>query len=135
MMGHMIIVSGIGGKDSVTQAHLKYKYGMNPLTVTYSPILYTKVGWRNLRSWIYKGGFDNFLFSPNGKVTSVLCRESFINLLHPIQPFKFGIKTFAAKMALKFDIKLIMYGETYAEYGSENIDSTDLHHIQKTFCK
>jgi len=120
------IVSGSGGKDSVTQAHiLKYKYGMNPLTVTYSPILYTKVGWRNLRSWIYEGGFDNFLFSPNGKVTSILCRESFINLLHPIQPFKFGIKTFAAKMALKFDIKLIMYGETYAEYGSEDIDSTD----------
>ena len=59
------IVSGSGGKDSVTTHILKYKYGMN-LTVTYSPILYTKVGWRNLRSWIYKGGFDNFW--SNGKI-------------------------------------------------------------------
>ena len=30
------IISGSGGKDSMTQAHiLKYKYGMHPLTVTF----------------------------------------------------------------------------------------------------
>ena len=114
------IVSGSGGKDSIFQAHiLKYKYNMNPLTVTYSPILYTDVGIRNMKSWIYKGGFDNFLFTPNGKVLSILCKEAFENLLHPMQPFKIGIKTFAAKMALKLDIKLIMYGEPFAEYGSD----------------
>ena len=39
------IVPGSGGKDSVWQAHiLKYKYGMNPLTVTFSPHIYTEVG-------------------------------------------------------------------------------------------
>jgi len=115
------IVSGSGGKDSSTQAHLlKYKYGMNPLTVTYSPLLYTDIGWKNLRAWIDKGGFDNYLFSPNGKVASTLARESFLNLLHPIQPFKFGIKSLAAKMAIKYNIELVMYGEPYAEYGSES---------------
>src|SRR5262245_28824721 len=47
------IVSGSGGKDSMMVAHvLKYKYDMHPLTVTYSPMLYTDVGWRNLQSWI-----------------------------------------------------------------------------------
>ena len=103
------IVSGSGGKDSSTQAHLlKYKYGMNPLTVTYSPLLYTNIGWKNLRAWIDEGGFDNYLFSPNGKVASILARESFINLLHPIQPFKFGIKSLAAKMAIKNNIELCM---------------------------
>jgi len=38
------IVTGSGRKDSVYQAHvLKYKYGMNPLTITitWPPILYT----------------------------------------------------------------------------------------------
>ena len=120
------IVSGSGGKDSVTIAHiLKYKYGMNPLTVTYSPLLYTDVGWKNLRSWINVGGFDNILFSPNGKVSGILARESFENLLHPMQPFKFGIKSFAIKMALKYDISLVMFGEPYAEYGSEGVDSVD----------
>ena len=120
------IVSGSGGKDSSTIAHiLKYKYNMNPLTVTYSPILYTEVGWRNLRNWIRVGGFDNYLFTPNGKISSILAKEAFKNMLHPIQPFKFGIKSFAAKMALKFDIELVMFGEPYAEYGSQSINDTN----------
>lgn len=120
------IVSGSGGKDSSTQAHLlKYKYNMNPLTVTYSPILYTNVGWRNMQSWIKKGGFDNYLFSPNGKVLSTLSLEAFKNFLHPIQPFKFGIKSFATKLACKFNINLIIYGEPYSEYGSESTNSSD----------
>ncbi len=115
------IISGSGGKDSGTQAHLlKYKYGMNPLTVTYSPLLYTEVGWRNVRNWSYEGGFDHYLFTPNGKISSILSKEALINLYHPMQPFKFGIKAFAAKMALKFDIPLVIYGEPYAEYGSQD---------------
>ena len=37
-----------GGKDSAMQAHiLKYKYGMNPLTITWPPILYTDYGYKN----------------------------------------------------------------------------------------
>ncbi len=113
------IVSGSGGKDSSFQAHiLKYKYGMNPLTVTYSPILPTEIGLKNFYNWIDIGGFDNYLFRPSGKVSSVLAKEAFINLLHPMQPFKFGIKMFASKMALKFNINLVIYGEPYLEYGS-----------------
>jgi N-acetyl sugar amidotransferase len=113
------IVSGSGGKDSSFQSHiLKNKYGMNPLTVTYSPILPTEIGLKNFYNWIDIGGFDNYLFRPSGKVSSVLAKEAFINLLHPMQPFKFGIKMFASKMALKFDINLVIYGEPYLEYGS-----------------
>ena len=38
------LVPGSGGKDSAMQAHiLKYKYGMNPLTFTWPPILYTQI--------------------------------------------------------------------------------------------
>ena len=81
------IVSSSGGKDSSSIAHiLKYKYQMNPLTVTYSPILYTDIGFKNLRAMINIGGFDNLLFTPNGKLTSILAREAFVNLLHPMQP-------------------------------------------------
>ena len=116
------LVPGSGGKDSMYAAHmLKYKYNMNPLTVTFSPMQYTDIGWKNLRSWIDIGGFDNVLFSPNGKLVKILAKEAFINLLHPMQPFKFGIKTFAVKEAIKNNIDLIFYGEPYAEYGSESI--------------
>lgn len=115
------IVPGSGGKDSMYAAYiLKKKFGMNPLTVTFSPIQYTEIGWQNMRSWIDKGGFDNILFSPNGKIVKILAKEAFKNLLHPMQPFKFGIKNFAAKEALKHNIKLIFYGEPYSEYGSDS---------------
>ena len=119
------IVSGSGGKDSSTIAHiLKYRYGMNPLTVTYSPLLYTDIGIKNHRSWIDIAGFDNILFSPNGRISSLLAREAFQNLLHPMQPFKVGIKSIAAKTALKYGIDLVMFGEPYAEYGSEKDNSS-----------
>ena len=113
------IVPGSGGKDSMFQAHiLKYKFNMNPLTVTYSPILKTDVGIKNSTNWVNVGGFDNYTFSPNGKVLSALTREAFNNILHPSQPFKIGIKTFAAKMAKSLGINLVFYGEPYSDYGS-----------------
>ena len=43
--GYDCIVPGSGGKDSAYASHLlKYKYGMNPLTVTWAPHLYTSIG-------------------------------------------------------------------------------------------
>lgn len=123
------IIGGSGGKDSAMQSHLlKYKYGMNPLTVTWSPHLYSEIGWQNFQSWIHVGGFDNFLFTPNGKIHRLLTRNASIKLLHPFQPFILGQKTFVTKMAVKLGIPLIFYGEMPGEYGEdidENRDSFD----------
>lgn len=114
------IVGGSGGKDSVMQSHLlKYKYGMHPLTVTWSPHLYTDIGWKNFQNWLHIGGFDNFLYTPNGKTHRLLTRNATINLLHPFQPFILGQKTFVAKMATKLNIPLIMSGEMPGEYGEK----------------
>ena len=99
------IVGGSGGKDSAMQSHLlKYKYGMHPLTVTWSPHLYTDIGWKNFQAWVHTGGFDNFLYTPNGKIHRLLTRNATLNLLHPFQPFILGQKTFVAKMAAQLHI-------------------------------
>lgn len=114
------IVGGSGGKDGAMQSHLlKYKYGMHPLTVTWSPHLYTDIGWKNFQNWIHKGGFDNFLYTPNGHIHRLLTRNATLNLLHPFQPFILGQKTFVTKMAVKLDIPLIFYGEMPGEYGEK----------------
>jgi N-acetyl sugar amidotransferase len=114
------IVGGSGGKDSAMQSHmLKYKYGMHPLTVTWSPHLYTDIGWKNFQNWLHVGGFDNYLYTPNGKIHRLLTRNATINLLHPFQPFILGQKTFVAKMAALFNIPLIFYGEMPGEYGEK----------------
>ncbi len=114
------LVPGSGGKDSVYQSHiLKYKYGMRPLTVTWAPHIYTDVGWKNFNNWISKGGFDNFLFNPNGRLHRYLTKRAVENILHPFQPFIIGQKYFAAKIAHKFNIPLIFYGEPPSEYGTK----------------
>jgi N-acetyl sugar amidotransferase len=119
------LVPGSGGKDSAYAAHLlKYKYGMHPLTVTWPPILYTEYGYRNFRKWIEVGGFDNITFKPNGLVMKLLTRLSIENLLHPFQTFMLGQKNLAPKIALKFGIPLIFYGENEAEYGNPIADNS-----------
>lgn len=133
--GYDVVVPGSGGKDSAYTAHvLKEKYGMNPLTVTWAPHLYTPIGWENFINWSHVGGLDNLLFTPNGNLHRALTREAFINLLHPFQPFIVGQRIIGPKIAEKFGIPLIMYGENQAEYGnpiSEN--STPL--MQERFYK
>jgi N-acetyl sugar amidotransferase len=117
--GYDVVVPGSGGKDSAYTAHiLKEKYGMNPLTVTWAPHLYTQIGWENFINWSHVGGLDNILFTPNGKLHRILTREAFINLLHPFQPFIVGQRIIGPKIAEKFNIPLIMYGENQAEYGN-----------------
>lgn len=118
------LVPGSGGKDSAYQAHvLKYKYNMNPLTVTWPPILYTDYGLKNWRNWL-DSGFDNVSFYRNGKVMKLLTKLSIENLLHPFQTFILGQKNLAPKIAAQHGINLIFYGENEAEYGNPIADNT-----------
>ena len=122
------LVPGSGGKDSVFASHiLKYKYKMNPLTITWSPHLYTEIGWKNFQNWLYKGGFDNYLYTPNPIIHQKITREATIRLLHPFQPFILGQKTFAVKIAHKLNIPLIFYGEMQGKGGKK------VSHLAKTF--
>lgn len=117
--GYDCVVPSSGGKDSSYAAHiLKYKYKMNPLTVTWAPHLFTDIGWKNFTNHIHIGGFDNVLFTPNGKLHRYLTRLAFLNLLHPFQPFIIGQKNIGPKIASKFNIPLVIYGENTSEYGA-----------------
>jgi len=119
------LVPGSGGKDSGFQAHvLKYKYGMHPLTVTWPPILYTDYGYENFRNWLDVGGFDNISFNRNGWVMRLLTKLSIENIFHPFQTFILGQKNLAPKIALKYGIPLIFYGESEAEYGNPIAESS-----------
>ena len=117
------LVPGSGGKDSFYAAHLlKYKYGMHPLTVTWAPHIYTPWGWENMQAWIH-AGFDNYLCTPNGMTHRLLTRLATENLFHPFQPFILGQKQLAPKMAAKFGIPLVFYGENEAEFGNPIADN------------
>ena len=131
--GHDVIVPSSGGKDSGYTAHvLKYKYNMNPLTVTWAPHLFTDIGWKNLQNSSHVGGFDNILYTPNGKLHRILTSLAFKNLMHPFQPFIVGQKIIGPLISAKFDIPLVMYGENQAEYGN-NIDENNSPKMSNKF--
>ncbi len=127
------LVPGSGGKDSFYQAHmLKYKYGMHPLTVTWAPHMYTQWGWKNFQAWIH-AGFDNILYTPDGRTHRLLTRLAVENLFHPFQPFILGQKALAPKVAALHNISLIFYGENEAEYGNPVEDNENAKRDWKYF--
>ena len=117
------ILPGSGGKDSFYAAHiLKYEYGMHPLTVTWAPHIYTEWGWKNFEAWIH-AGFDNILHTPNGRVHRLLTRLALEVLFHPFQPFILGQKSIAAKLSTLYNVPLVFYGESEAEYGNPQMET------------
>ena len=118
------IVPGSGGKDSCYATHvLKYKYGMNPLTITWPPILYTKYGKENFNNWLSTCKVDNVTARRDESTMKLLTKLSVENLMHPFQTFILGQKIFAAKIALKYKIPLVFFGENEAEHGNPIADN------------
>lgn len=110
--GYEVVVPASGGKDSVYVAHqMAYKYGMKVLTVTWSPHLYTQIGWKNFQSMIHKGGLDNILGTPNGVIHKKLTKLAIEEMGDPFLFFNFGQIHYPVQIACKFGIPLIMYGE------------------------
>jgi N-acetyl sugar amidotransferase len=131
------IVPGSGGKDSVYAAHiLKYKYNMNPLTVTWPPNIYTNIGRYNFEAWL-SSGFTNLSYFPNQKVHKLLTKYAFLNLGHPFQPFMLGQMNLAPKISVERGIPLVIYGENPAEYGSaieeNNKPTKESHYYSSEF--
>ena len=115
-----VIVPCSGGKDGSFVAHqLKYKYDMNPLTVTWSPLKYSNIGRKNLEAFI-GAGFDHVLGTPNPKVTRKLTHLSFKHMGDPFQPFIYGQTNYPLHIAVQNNVQLIMYGENgEVEYGGD----------------
>lgn len=120
-----VIVPSSGGKDSALVAHmLKTKYGMNPLTVTWAPHLYTDIGFQNHQNHIHVGDLANVLVTPPGKTHKKLTKLSFETLGDPFLPFIYGQNNMPLQMALLHQIPLIFYGEnSEVEYGGSMDDA------------
>ena len=127
-----VIVPSSGGKDSAIVAHkLKYEWGMNPLTVTWAPNIYTKIGWINFQNLI-KSGLPNILGTGDGIVHRKLTRDSLVEIGDPFQPFIYGQINFPAKTALQYNVSLIMDGENgEEEYGGSIKTSDDTFDLEE----
>ena len=123
---HDVLVPGSGGKDSAFVAHqLKTRWGMHPLSVTWSPFAYTEIGHQNLQAFIHSG-FDNILATPNGLLHRKLTMLSTALVGDPFLPFIWGQISYVFHLAKALDIPLVFFGENgEAEYGGST-DTEDL---------
>ena len=112
------LVPWSGGKDSSSIAwRLKFEFGMNPLLVTFSPLLPNEVGNRN-RETLIQLGFDHVFCRPNQKVLRHLARRFFIERGNHKVAWDAGINATPIQVAVERDIPLVFYAEHgESEYG------------------
>ena len=121
------VVPWSGGKDSSSVAlKLKYELGLNPLLVTFSPIIPNDVGNHN-REALLQAGFDSIFVRPNQKVSRHLARRFFVERGNPKIHWDAGINAIPMQIAVKFNIPLVFYAEHgESEYGGHVLDEKHL---------
>ena len=112
------LVPWSGGKDSSAIAlRLKEEFNLNPLLVTFSPLIPNEVGNHN-REQLIKAGFDNLFIRPNQKVAIHLARRFFHERGNPKAAWDAGVTAATLQTAVKYDIPLIFFAEHgESEYG------------------
>ena len=116
--GYDCIVPWSGGKDSSTIAYkLKFEFGLNPLLVTYSPMVPNEIGHHN-REEMVKLGFDHLFFRANQKVLRHLAKRFFIERGNPKVAWDAGINAVPIQVAVNYRIPVVFYAEHgESEYG------------------
>ena len=112
------IVPWSGGKDSSYIAHkLKFEFGLNPLLVTFSPVVTNEIGAQN-RDEFLKLGFDHLMVRPNQKISRLLAKRFFKERGNPKVCWDAGINAVPIQVAVKYNIPLVFYAEHgESEYG------------------
>lgn len=107
-----------GGKDSTFQAHILVRvYGMRPLAVTFSHNWYTETGKRNLARLLETFDLDHMQFTPKRSLVNRLARQSIFKIGDSCWHCHTGVGAFPLQVAVKFGIRLLVWGESVAELG------------------
>ena len=100
-----------GGKDSFYQIHLLKTFGMKPLLVTYNENNETDLGKRNIQRMKESFGCDYFNFTPSVEVLKKMNRVGFKLMGDCDQHAHMGINTIPIRLAVLYNIPLIIWGE------------------------
>jgi len=115
------IVPISGGKDSTFQLHVLTKqYDLKPLALTFNHNWYTETGKFNLWNTIEKMNVDHIMFTPSRGLVNKLATKSLYKIGDSCWHCHAGIPAFTLQTAVKFNIPLIIWGESSAEFGSKS---------------
>lgn len=108
------VIGVSGGKDSTFQAvYAKEELGLHVLLVNCEPDALTDAGKHNIENLINMG-FDCIKIRTNPKVCRALARKSFIEYGNIVKPSEYPLWVSAYRIALNFNIPLIIQGENAA---------------------
>ena len=129
------IIPVSGGKDSHFLVYtIKVEMGMNPLLVTVGdPFTKTEAGISNFRNLGDIFGCDHIQFNLSIDLFRKVTRIAFEEFGEPLRFIEAAIYTVPTKIAIKYGLQLVVYGENGAyEYGST--DKED-HSANETISK
>lgn len=116
--GYDCLIPVSGGKDSTWQAAKCLEHGLNILAVTWKTPARTDIGEKNLANLV-KLGVDHIDYQINPNVERKFMYKSLVTYGTTAIPMHMAIFNIPLKIAVKFDIPLVIYGENSAmEYGS-----------------
>jgi N-acetyl sugar amidotransferase len=105
-----------GGKDSIFQLHVLVKiYDMKPLAVTFSHNWFSKTGYYNLQNSLEKFNVDHIMFTPNRNLVNRIAKKSLSAIGDSCWHCHAGVGSFPLQIAAKFNIPLLIWGESLAE--------------------
>jgi N-acetyl sugar amidotransferase len=119
------IVPVSGGKDSTYQVIRMLQLGLNPLAVVSTTCDLAEIGRANIEN-LKNLGVDMIEFSPNKKIRRTLNRIGLKQVGDISWPEHVGIFTIPIRVAVKYNIPLIVWGEnSQNEYGGPASASED----------
>jgi len=111
------IIGVSGGKDSTYQVLKVVEMGLNPLCICFEPTIPTEIGRKNLEN-LNNIGVDLIHVKRNPAVYKKLAKEAFLRTGDNEWQHHLGLFTVVPKFAVKFNIPLIIWGESpQMEYG------------------
>jgi N-acetyl sugar amidotransferase len=115
--GYDCVIPVSGGKDSTWQVVTCLEHGLKPLAVTWRPPGRTAIGQRNLDNLISLG-VDHIDYSVDPRVERTFTLLALERYGDPALPMHMAIFSIPLRIAVSFDIPLVVWGENSAfEYG------------------
>jgi N-acetyl sugar amidotransferase len=113
------IVPFSGGKDSTFQLYyLMKEYNLKPLVIRFNHGFMRPIIAENNQRTFKKLGVDVLEFTPNWKIVKKLMLESFIRKTDFCWHCHSGIYSYPLRIAVKFKIPMVFWGEPLAEFSA-----------------
>lgn len=128
------IVPISGGKDSMFQLYVLTRvYGMKPLAVTFSHNWFSETGWYNLQNALKQFNVDHMMFTPNRDLVDRLARRSLSGIGDTCWHCHAGVGAFPLQVAVRFNIPLLIWGESIAETSGRASYKNPVHKFDRDY--